>query len=284
MVLMRDQYGAPVINTPGRGYSYDRTVGAFELPGLWFGRGELESLLVMDHLLEAIQPGILRRYTDPLRTRLREILDSRVPSDRTFPTNRVRILSAHARSVPTDLFIPVTAALIDRRQLSFSYSGRAAGARTHRVASPQRLVYYRDQWYLHAWDENKDALRTFSIDRMSKLDLLEIAARDICDEELDAALNAGYGLLSGRSGHLARLIFTPERARWIADESWHPDQSAKWLADGSYELTVPYADRRELMGEILRHGSAVRVVEPKSLVAAVRRQLERALRTYDLVD
>ena len=186
--------------------------------------------------------------------------------------------------MPTELFIPVTTALIDRRQLSFTYSGRAAGARTHRIASPQRLVYYRDQWYVHAWDENKSALRTFSIDCMSELELLEIAARDICDEELGAALTASYGLLSGPARCLARLIFTPERARWVADESWHPDQSAKWLGDGSYELIVPYADRREFMGEILRHGSAVRVVEPKSLVVAVRRQLEGALKAYDSVD
>lgn len=281
---MRDQYGAPVINTSGRGYSYDRTAGTFELPGLWFGSGELESLLVMDHLLDAIQPGVLRRFTDPLRTRLWEILDSRVPGEQTFPTNRIRILSAHARFVSTDLFILVTVALIDRRQLSFIYSGRATSNTTHRTVSPQCLVYYRDQWYLDAWDENKGALRTFSIDRISKLELLEIAAQDICEEELDTFRTVGYGLLSGPVRRLARMIFTPERSRWVADEGWHRDQSAKWLADGSYELTVPYADQRELMGEILRHGSAVRVVEPKSLVTAVRRQLERALRTYDSVD
>ncbi|WP_428099834.1 hypothetical protein [Candidatus Rariloculus sp.] len=71
---------------------------------------------------------------------------------------------------------------------------------------------------------------------MSKFELLEIAARDIPYEELDAALTAGYGLLSGPARHLARLIFAPERARWVADETWHPDQSVKWLADRSVSI------------------------------------------------
>lgn len=56
---MRDYLGAPILNTPGRGYFYDKAAGKFELPGLWFRRGELEALLVMDHLLEGVQPGIL---------------------------------------------------------------------------------------------------------------------------------------------------------------------------------------------------------------------------------
>ncbi len=281
MNQMRDLFGAPIVNVPGRGYFYDRTAEAFELPGLWFGRGELEALLIMGHLLDAVQPGLLRGHIDPLRARLQQILDSGVPGKRSFPTHRIRILRSHARSVPADLFMPVATALIERRQLAFAYTGRASGVRTQRVVSPQRLVYYRDQWYLDAWDEDKADLRTFSIDRIGDAELLEIAARDLADDELDATLTAGYGVFSGPARHTARLIFTPERARWVADETWHPDQAARWLSDGSYELTVPYADERELVGEILRHGGGVRVVEPGALVAAVRRQLGAGLARYD---
>lgn len=163
---MRDYLGAPILNTPGRGYFYDKAAGKFELPGLWIRRGELEALLVMDHLLEGVQPGILNRYIEPLRAKLQQILDVGVTGALPFPTHRVRILRTHARSVPMELFVPAASALIERRQLAFTYAGRVAGTVTRRVASPQRLVYYRDQWYLDCWDEGKDALRTFSIDRI----------------------------------------------------------------------------------------------------------------------
>ena len=117
---MRDFLGAPIQNSPGRGYFYDREAQAFELPGLWFRRDELEALLVMDHLLKSVQPGMLRRYVDPLRPRLTRILDAGVSGRQRFPMHRVRILRAHARSVSKALFVPAATALIGRHQLSFT--------------------------------------------------------------------------------------------------------------------------------------------------------------------
>ena len=277
---LRDHLGAPIVNIAGQGYFYDKAAGTFELPGLWFRRGELEALLVMDHLLEGVQPGMLRSHIDPLRARLKEILDRGVAGRRRFPTHRVRILRTHARSIPPALFVPAASALIERRQLAFTYAGRVAGTVTRRIASPQRLVYYRDQWYLDCWDEDKDALRTFSIDRMGDIETLDRAAREVGDEELDAALTPGYGLFSGPARYRARLVFTPERARWVADERWHADQDGRFRADGCYELVVPYSDPRELVGEILRHGAGVEVVEPESLVEMVKGQHEGALARY----
>ncbi len=277
---MRDFLGAPILNTPGRGYFYDKAARTFELPGLWFRRDELEALLVMDHLLKSVQPGMLRRYVDPLRARLTQILDAGVSGRQRFPTHRVRILRTHARCVPKSLFVPVATALIERHQLSFTYSGRATGTVTQRIASPQRLVYYRDQWYLDCWDEGKDALRTFSIDRMRDIEILDGAAHNVPEHELDAALTAGYGLFSGPARHRARLVFTPERARWVADEVWHHDQVGHFRSDGYYELVVPYADPRELVGDILRYGGDVRVMGPQSLAEHVRGHLERAVEQY----
>ena len=42
-------------------------------------------------------------------------------------------------------------------------------------------------------------------------------------------------------------MFTAERARWVADERWHPQQEGRWLEDGRYELRIPYREARELV-------------------------------------
>ena len=277
---LRDTFGAPIINATGRGYFYDRSAGSFELPGLWFRADELEALLVMDDLLETVQPGVLRNQLGPLRDRVRQLLDHGVQGRKPFPTHRIRILRAHARQVPTTNLTAVASAVVERHRLAFGYAGRVTGEPTHRRVAPQRLVYYRDQWYLDAWDENKNGLRTFSIDRMSNIETLDGTARDVAEAELDALLTAGYGLFAGPAKHKARLAFTAERARWVADETWHPDQTGRFLPDGRYELTVPYADERELVGEILRHGPDVEVLGPGSLVEALRERLQRAAGSY----
>lgn len=277
---MRDTFGAPIINVPGRGYFYDRRAGNFELPGLWFRADELEALLVMDQLVESVQPGVLHDQIGPLRDKIKELLDGGVRGRESFPTDRIRILRSHAREIASAKFVPVASAVIERRRLAFTYAGRVRGDTTRRVASPQRLVYYRDQWYLDAWDEGRDGLRTFSIDRMSDIEVLDRSVREIAGHELDAQLTAGYGLFAGPAKHTARLRFTAERARWVADETWHPDQTGRFLPDGQYELRVPYSDEPELVGEILRQGPDVKVVGPASLVRAVRERLERAAARY----
>jgi proteasome accessory factor C len=122
-------------------------------------------------------------------------------------------------------------------------------------------------------------LRRFSVDRVTAVEVLETAAvapEDVAEE----AVADGYGIFTGKARYKAVLRFTPERARWVADEQWHPEQSGQMRVDGSYELTVPYSDPRELVGEILRHGSEVEVVRPRKLRDAVAGALTQALDAY----
>ena len=79
---------------------------------------------------------------------------------------------------------------------------------------------------------------------------------------------------------MAVLHFTPERARWVADEEWHPGQQRTYLPDGTYELRIPYRDPRELVMDILRHGSHVKVISPPTLVEEVMTAHRAALDRY----
>ena len=219
VVHLRDRLRAPIENDPGRGYYYDRNAGKFELPGLWFRADELEALLVMDHLLQNIQPGMLHDRLAKLQGRVKKIMDAGLGGGRQFPAHRIRILRSHARQIDSGQLIPVASAVVERLQLAFTYEGRSSGDISRRALSPQRLVFYRDQWYLDGWDEDKNALRTFSVDRMKDIGVLEEIARDVPDEQLNAALTAGYGLFAGPVRNHARLVFSAVRARWVADET-----------------------------------------------------------------
>lgn len=278
--MLRDHLGAPLENAQGRGYYYDRTAPRFELPGLWFRRDELEALLVMNELLSGVQPGLLGEIVAPLRDRLRAILDKARRSRAPFPADRFRILRSHGREVTAREFETAATAVVERRRIAFTYEARSTAETAKRLASPQRLVYYRDQWYLDCWDEDRRALRTFSLDRMSSAEVLPEAALDVAEEALVEAFGAGYGLFSGPVRGSARLRFQPERARWVADERWHGRQEATRLPDGRLELVVPYSEVDELLGEILRYGPDVEVVEPPELVALVKARLRDATEVY----
>ncbi|MEY3525262.1 MAG: hypothetical protein RIR92_1327, partial [Pseudomonadota bacterium] len=50
--------------------------------------------------------------------------------------------------------------------------------------------------------------------------------------------------------------------------------------DGTYTLEFPYSDERELLGDILRFGSDVEVLAPKSLRASLLNAATGTLKLY----
>jgi predicted DNA-binding transcriptional regulator YafY len=120
-----------------------------------------------------------------------------------------------------------------------------------------------------AWCHLRHDLRSFSVDAIRRADVLNEKARHVAEKHLKEYFETSYGIFRGKASKLAKLRFTPERARWVAGEVWHPQQKGAFEKDGSYVLEVPYHDDRELVMDVLRHGADVEVVGPTELRAAV---------------
>jgi proteasome accessory factor C len=279
--LMRDKLGAPLVKDKETGgYMYDRSASgmAYELPGLWFSAAELQALIVFQRLLRVIEPGLLDSHLAPLGRRIEQLLDHRHLNLGGIE-QRIRILGAAARPAG-EAFRMVASATLQRRKLYFTYRSRSKDQHTERSVSPQRLVHYRDNWYLDALDHSKNALRSFSVDRVRNAVTSDDNATDIAEAELDEVLSTSYGIFSGKANNVAVLRFSAVRARWVAEERWHPEQSGQYLTDGRYELRIPYRDTRELVMDILRHGPHVEVVEPGPLRREIVEQIEQTIRRY----
>jgi predicted DNA-binding transcriptional regulator YafY len=280
---MRDRLNAPIEwDRERRGYRFVGDAGdanRYELPGLWFNASEIHALLTMQHLLADLQPGLLGPQVKPLLARLRALLGSGEHSAEEVE-RRVRIIHLGARALALPQFELVASAVLDRRRLHIAYVSRSSNERTERDISPQRLVHYRENWYCDAWCHLREDVRSFAVDAIQSAQLLDQKAKSVPDRDLDEVLAAGYGIFSGRKTTLAKLRFSPERARWVSFEQWHPQQKGRLEQDGSYVLELPFSDHRELAMDILRHGPHVEVLEPPSLRAAVKEQLAAALKRY----
>ena len=154
---------------------------------------------------------------------------------------------------------------MNHKRLFIKHFRRLDAQQTERGVSPQRISYYRDNWYLDAFCHLRDDLRSFSIDALEGAVELDKDAVFVEEKTLLKELEAGFGIFAGKKPQVARLKFTPFRARWVEKENWHPAQKGKFLEDGAYLLEVPYSDDRELLTDILRQGSEVEVLAPASL-------------------
>lgn len=276
--MMRTYLNAPIVVT-SEGYKYDeKRKEAYELPGLWFTPSELQALAVVQRLLQDLGNGLLEEHVRPLAARLQSLSKHR-RLNLGEAANRLRFPAIATRRVGPE-FQVVASATLQRKKLWFEYHARTTDERSERTVSPQRVTHYRESWYLDAWDDARDALRSFSVDRISRPTILEERALDIPDEELDAHYASAYGIFGGPADKTAVLRFSRERARWVADETWHPQQESRYLSDGRYELRIPYRDPRELVMDIMRHGKEVEVVEPESLRAQVVAEARAMVELY----
>ena len=279
---MREDLGVSIQNTrepPGYRYIRDADGNLPELPPLGFTAEEIFALLACEEVMTRLQPGLLDGELELLRKKLKQLLGKRQGGADQL-AKRMRILGVARRAPPPVIFGPVGLALGLRRQLRLHYDGRTRGEMTERVVSPQRLVRYRDNWYLDTWDHGKAEIRVFAVDRIRQTSLLADAAHELDDALLDAHLGGGYGIFSGPAPYRAVLRFSAHRARWVADEEWHPAQLSRWLDDGRYELEFPYSDTRELLMDILKHGPDCEVLAPPALRAEARQLLTAANAQY----
>lgn len=283
---LRSRMGAPIeYDRDANGYRFGAVAqagGRHELPGLWFSEAELYSLLTAQQLLASLDSdGLLGRHLQPLLDRIRQLL-ARGEGTAAAETlsSRIRIVTAWRRPVPSRCFERVAAALLQRRRLHLNYLTRTRGERGEREVSPQRLVHYRNTWYLDAWCHRSEALRRFALDAIETAELRDAAAHELPLATVEAEMDAGYGIYAGGRRQWATLHFDATAARWASREEWHPEQQGRWLAGGGYELRLPYVDATELVMDVLRQGEQVRVVAPASLVQAVRQRLALAAAQY----
>ncbi len=281
LAFLRDGLMAPIVGDGEAGFRYDpHESDRFELPGLWLSSEELHALLAAQQLLARTGGGVLSQAMAPLQARVEALLAEQSGGQR-WPVERVRVIPHRTRRLDEASFRTLASAGQVSRRLACESRARSTDEKTRRRVSPQRITHYRDNWYLDAWDHEREALRSFSVDRISAAQLQKEAARDIGEAELDQHLAGSYGIFSGEPKGWATIVFSAKAARWVADERWHSKQQGRYLADGRYELKVPYSAGRELLMDVLHYGADAEIVEPEGLRAQARTLLDLARSNYD---
>lgn len=277
---LRDQMGMPILYDKDRaGYYLDRNNLSTEMPGLWFNPEELVALLTIQRLIEQLEPGLVGLKLRPLQKKLADLLVAKGLGE-TEIAQRVRITFAGKRQLEMRSFEQVALATISRKRIKVVHLNRERSERVSRTISPQELVYYRDNWYVDAWCHVRKGIRSFGLDAIQDVEILDTPAKEVETEDLRRITQGSYGIFAGQATAWAVLRFNKHRAQWVEGEQWHPQQLATREPDGSYLLKVPYSDDRELLGDILFFGADVQVLEPKELRAKVQKTLLEAAGKY----
>jgi len=282
LAYLRDRMNAPIVfDTSAGGYRFDTPqVGPkYELPGLWFSADEVIALLSLHRLLKDLEPSILGNHISPLMTRLESIAVEAGTSLQDL-SDHIRLSKIGTRKRSPEVFGVVSKAMLDRYRIRVTHFHRERCEETIRELSPQRLTYYRNNWYLEAFCHERNDLRSFSLDALRSVEVQKTTAGQCSRVDLDAVFGDAYGIYSGKAENEAVIRFSPEAAKWVADEEWHEGQSGVFDNEGYYLLTVPYSKPNELIMDILRHGSNAEVLEPLELRQGVLEEMKQMNDVY----
>jgi predicted DNA-binding transcriptional regulator YafY len=281
--FMRDRQNAPIIwDRDAGGYRWDTPNAGkkFELSGLWFSQDEVTALVTMQHLLTSLdEGGLIGPHIKPIMTRINSILIGKESSSDEL-IKRIKLLGIGKRKASFKCFSTVGDALLKRKQLHINFYSKFRDEVSEREISPQRLIHYRENWYLDAYCHSSNKIKTFGLDGIRSVTQLNDSCIEVSDKKLDAELAKGYGIFSGEATKTAKLKFTPERARWVSSEIWHPEQKTSYDKSGNYYLEFEYSQDPELIMDILRHGPEVEVLEPTELRKKIINQIQKINSVY----
>jgi predicted DNA-binding transcriptional regulator YafY len=180
----------------------------------------------------------------------------------------------------------LTRAWAEHRVVEIDYEGAAfegrAGERSTRTVRPFLIEpsLQTHALYLIGWDEDRDAMRTFKIERIRDVRVTPRSFEPPEGASLERDLRRGWDIIADQPPTDIVLKFSPSVADRVLETTWHPLQETERLSDGSLLWRSTVSGVIEIRLWILSWGEDVEVLAPTALREQVREILERAIARY----
>lgn len=175
------------------------------------------------------------------------------------------------------VFADVDRAISERRRLWIRYYSPARDELTEREIDPIRLVSV-GHTYVEAWCRRSEARRTFRLDRVAEIRILDEASAPPEIELRDLS----EGLVQPAAEDPEVVVEVGPGGRWVAE--YYPHDSADELPDGGLRISLRTPDPTSLRRLALRLGRDGRIVSPRDLADSARQAAREALAAYDGVE
>lgn len=171
----------------------------------------------------------------------------------------------------------VREALLSLRQLSFVYLGGSTPGR-RRDVTPLGLLFGRSN-YLLAAEGDGGAPRTWRLDRLSQVSVLDQPGTPPPDFSLNAFVDRSFGIYQDEVESV-RLRVRPHGAEEALGWRFHSTQDISPQPDGSVLIAFQASGMRELAWHLFSWGDKVEILGPPRLKAMMTEQLSLALSVH----
>ncbi len=158
----------------------------------------------------------------------------------------------------------------------FSFTSRRVKSYT---LDPYRVVYHHGGLYLYARAHEYAEVRTFAVERIERIELLEENFEIPPDFDVAAYARGAFGIAGGEPEEV-EIEFDSAVASYIRERIWHESQTLGDAPRGGVVLRLSVAPSEELKSWVKGFIPHVRVRKPKRLAAEIGEELDQARKAF----
>ena len=170
-------------------------------------------------------------------------------------------------------------AMLDSAVLKIEYRKYLSTDTETRTIRPYAVKEFEKRWYIVAYSEEADALRTYAMDRIVSMLRTGGKFRMPPGFNVDELFEGSYGIYlpEDEKPVLIKLKATERESAYPRDLPLHPSQME--LDDGLFVLRL--IPNPNFIMELCKRGTGLTVLEPQRLRETVKENLKKALDAYE---
>lgn len=287
--FMRDHLELPITyDELAHGYYYTEPVADF--PFLQTTAEDLVALIVARNALQHLTDTPLVASLRNSFKRLQQGMGERVSIPWSDLDQAFSVKASGLTQRDLGLFEKISRAILERRELRFDYTKLDTRKAESRHLYPYHLAEIDGGWYVIGHDVDRNARRTFAVQRMKGLSLLRTTFPPVNDFRLEDHFGGSFGVWTrpdhgdGRAAgpRTVRVRFRGFAARFVPERRWHPSQEIVPLNESGdeIEMRMELTALEDLQRWVLSFGRQAEVIEPEELRRSVQRELKAAAKAY----
>ena len=182
----------------------------------------------------------------------------------------------------TDNLYGLLHAIKNKLQIKFAYQKFWEEEITERTVAPYGLKEFKNRWYLMAKDSKDGHVKSFALDRLSKLEITSNSFEFTCAYNIEESYRYCFGIISPTDEEPQDIIlsFNSVQGKYIKTLPLHETQEI--LIDNEIELRIRLRLRftHDLLMELLSYGGNMKVLQPQSFINEIKLAHQKAYKQY----
>lgn len=256
--------GVPVVSLPAKGYAL---MPGYYLPPLVFTIDEATAIFLGARLLVSQATGNLPVQAEHALSKVAAVLPGET---RDRVESLTQILEFYKPEVRFDFDDPIIAmflqAISEHRVVRLRYHSYSNNEVSERELEPANLTYSRGAWYATGYCRMRQGVRSFRLDRIDELRLLE----DRFEPGPAAQVHLHGEMVT------VEVRFAPQVVRWVHERQHFAFAGEAESPDGQGVVMTYLVDRPlEMLPWLLSWGASSEVLAPPELRERIREEAEK---------